>query len=339
MIQRVAIEDFSLDQYEAFLSAKQNPIHRVVGNVVEYEVFEWIEDGDIPELAKHLFDYQVFIVILALKRRRFAVFADVGLGKTAIFLEWVRIVSKWVYPKKVLIISPLHVIRQTLEEQMKFYSWNNIADINAEYDGSIEKWAAVKNTRWAGSAVGIVNVDKFRTRYRLSDEVGAVVLDESSILKNATGKLRTNIIESCVGIPFKLACSATPAPNDRQEYANHALFLEYIDNWKQFFTKYFVNTGSGNDFVLKPHAKRAFYEFLASWSVFLKNPKNYGFEDNLHDLMPPEFVWERVPLTKEQYAMATAHCSKGQMHMFSMNVGGVGNRTKASQISKGFIYE
>jgi len=76
--------------------------------------------------------------------------------------------------------------------------WIGLAEalICAEYDGSIEKWAAVKNTRWAGSAVGIVNVDKFRTRYRLSDEVGAVVLDESSILKNATGKLRTNIIES-----------------------------------------------------------------------------------------------------------------------------------------------
>lgn len=150
--------------------------------------------------------------------------------------------------------------------------------------------------------------------------------------------MRTNIINSCKGIEYKLCCTATPAPNDRQEYANHALFLGYIDNYKQFFTKFFYNTGSGNDFVMKPHAKTSFYDFLSTFSIFMKSPSRYGFADNLHDLKPAQVIWDSVQLTDEQRVMAQKYGSKGQMGIFGVNAGGMTNRNKLSQIAKGFIY-
>jgi hypothetical protein len=338
MVKTIEITDFDIESYLAFLSAKKTPIHVVDGNKIHIEEFEYNNEDSQLSISKHLFDYQRFITSLCMARKRFAVFADVGLGKTAIFLEWVRHVSKKVYPKKTLIISQLHLIRQTMEEQMKFYHWTNITDINAVFHGDLNAFLSVENNSIEGCPVGIINVDKFNQAYRLQDNVGAVVLDESSCLKSETSVRRTNLINSCKGIPYKLCCSATPAPNDRQEYANHALFLDYIDNFKQFFTKYFFNTGSGNDFMLKPHARRAFYEFLATWSIFLKSPANYGFNDNLHDLRPADVIWKHITLTEQQREATLKYGNNGQLNMFASNIGGIANRSKVSQIAKGFVY-
>ena len=276
-MERWTVNDYSVESYREFLRLKQMPIHKVVGETIHFEDLSKVGPVAKNELDASLFDYERFIVSLALRKKRFAIFADVGLGKTLMFIEWVRHVSKLIYPKKVLVISQLHLIKQTIDEQIKFYRFTDMTDINACYGGDIERFLSVENNSIEGCPVGIVNVDKFRTAHRLQDDVGAVVLDESSILKSATGVMRTNIINSCKGIEYKLCCTATPAPNDRQEYANHALFLGYIDNYKQFFTRFFYNTGSGNDFMLKPHAKTAFYAFLATFSIFLKSPKRYGF--------------------------------------------------------------
>ena len=338
MGQSYTVEDYSLESYREFLRLKRSPIHRVAGNVIYYEDFADAIAGNGDALSDHLFDYQKFITKLAIAKKRYAIFADVGLGKTAIFLEWVRHVSKIVYPKKVLIVSQLHIIRQTNEEQIKFYRWTNLININECFGGDVEKFCSAKNNDMEGYSVGIVNVDKFNSAFRLQDAVGAIVLDESSCLKDETAKRRTNLINSCKGIEYKLCCSATPAPNDRQEYANHALFLDYIDNFKQFFTKFFYNTGQGNDFVLKPHARSAFYEFLSTWSIFLKNPAHYGFDDNLHDLKPAQVLWMPVQLTDHQRMAALKHGSRGQMGVFGVNVGGMTSRNKLSQISKGFVY-
>jgi len=333
------VNDFSINSYLEFLRFKQMPIHRVDGQTVFYDDFSASHNKPNQSIARHLFDYQKFIVQLALAKRRYAVFADVGLGKTAIFLEWCRHVSKQVYPKKTLIISQLHLIKQTLDEQQKFYGWTNIFDINRDFAGDINAFLAVKNDRIEGCPVGIINVDKFNQGFPLQDHVGAVVLDESSCLKHETSVRRTNIINSCKAIEFKLCCTATPAPTDRQEYANHALFLDYIDNFKQFFTKFFYNTGSGNDFVLKPHAKTAFYEFLATFSIFLKSPSRYGFADNLHDLKPAQVIWDSISLTDQQRTMALKYGAKGQQGMFGINPGGMTDRNRISQIAKGFLYD
>jgi hypothetical protein len=333
------VKDYSVDSYQRFLELKRLPMHRVEENRIHYEEVTTGTNTDGMPFNPKLFDYERFIVALALARKRFAVFADVGLGKTFIFLEWVRHISKSVYPKKTLIISQLHLIKQTIEEQQKFYGWTNITDINRQYGGDIEGFLAFKNNSWEGQSIGIVNVDKFNRAFRLQDEIGAVVLDESGCLKDESSVRRTNLIDSCKGIEYKLCCTATPAPNDRQEYANHALFLGYIDNYKQFFTKFFFNKGSGNDFVLKPHARKAFYEFLSTWSIFLKSPARYGFADNLHDLKPAQVIWLSIPITDEQRVAAVKYGAKGQQGLFGINAGGMTNRNALSQIAKGFKYE
>lgn len=332
------VTDYSLESYEAFLAAKKSPIHRVEGNRIYVEDFEYNDDDKKLNLAHHLWDYQQFIVTLAILKKRFAIFANIGLGKTAMFLEWVRHVSKRVYPKKTLILTQLHLIQQTLEEQMKFYNWTNIVDINSAFKGDLHAFLDVKNGPYEGCPIGIVNIEKFNKTYRLQDDVGAVVLDESGCLKDDSSIRRTNIIVSCKGIPYKLCCTAVPAPNDRMEYANHALHLGYIDNYKQFFQKYFFNTGNGNEYVLRPYARKDFYAFLSTWSVFLRSPVRYGFNDNLSDLMPPELIWERIPLTEEQKTATIKYGSSGQLHMFTANIGGITSRSKVSQISKGFVY-
>lgn len=333
--QTIMIDELNLENYQKFLAAKSLPIHRVVRNRIFVEDFsKTIVDPKKIQLSQYLFDYEQVIVKLALKKKRYAVFADVGLGKTAIFLEWLRQLAPVVAPQKLIILTQLHLIQQTIEEDIKWYGDTQIININREFDGDVFRYLE------SDYMVGIVNIDKFRNTIRLSDHIGALVLDESSCLKNETGVIRTNIINGCKGIPFKMACTATPAPNDRQEYANHALFLDYIDNFKQFFQKFFYNTGdSGAKYVLKPHAQQAFYEFLSTWSIFLKNPANYGFGDNLKSLLPPHFEWVHIPLTQEQMTAMARLSTGGQLNMFEIDAGGISKRTKLSQIAKGFIYE
>src|SRR5574343_745888 len=172
------VERFSIDEYHRFMEAKATPMHNVTGRMVES--FDVPRDDNIGEMpiADHLFDYQDFITRLAISRERFAVFADVGLGKTAIFLEWCRHISKRIYPKKTLIITQLHLINQTIEEQMKFYRWSNITNINSVFGGDIERFCNHQNNQIEGIPVGIVNSDKFRTPVDLLGKVGAVILDE-----------------------------------------------------------------------------------------------------------------------------------------------------------------
>jgi hypothetical protein len=338
-MERWTVKDYSVESYREFLRLKRAPIHRVEGSVIHFEDFAGSVNKTDIVLAEHLFDYQQFIVKLALAKRRYAVFGDVGLGKTAIFLEFIRHISKIVYPRKSLIISQINLINQTIEEQIKWYGWTNICDINARFGGDLQKFIDFKNSPVEGIPVGIINIDKFNKPFRLQGNIGAVVFDESSALANATGKQRTNIINSCKGIEYKMACTATPNRNNRMEYGSHCLWLDYIDNYKQFFSRYFYNTGSGNDFVLKPHAKGAFYKFLSTWSIFIKNPVKYGFNDNLSDLKPAEVIWDRVPLTEEQKTAALKYGTNGQLNMLGVNVGGICHRSKCSQISKGFVYQ
>lgn len=280
-----------LDSYEKFLDSKLSPFYSVNGrtvsvtdNTISLKELDFIEKNE-----NHLFDYQRFILNLAMKKKKFAVWADCGLGKTAIFLAWIRRLLPLVKEKKILIISPLMVIKQTLEEEKKFYGINFIDDI---HNMKIEDWIN------SDSIIGITNIDKFYKSYDFQGKILAVVLDESSILKNADGKTRNCLIESFKGVPFKLCCSATPAPNDREEYANHAVFLDYVRSNNEFFARFFVTKEKG--WIIKPHGFESFYKYLSEWSVFLRNPEKYNFKNNLSVLPLPEFHTIDIQWTQEQ---------------------------------------
>jgi len=291
-MKEIDCQSLSLETYEEFLKTKLSPFYNIIGRKIYVEDSQvTLEDiKDVSDLEPHLFDYQKFIVKLALKKQRYAIFADCGLGKTAMFLSWARHLNKQLNHKKILIISPLAVISQTLEEEKKFYNDCMIEDI---HNKPIQEWIDDEK-----SLIAITNYDKFHKKINHNGKIGAVILDESSILKNETGKIRTSIIESFRDVQFKLCCTATPAPNDREEYANHSTFLNYTRSNNEFYSQFFINKDNG--WEIKPHALEYFYKHLAQWSIYLNNPQNYNFNNNVKDIPSPEFIELKTEWTKEQ---------------------------------------
>lgn len=230
------------------------------------------------ELNSHLFDFQKFCVKRALANGRFALFEDCGLGKTIQQLEWAHQVS--IHEQRpVLILAPLAVIRQTIKEGEKFgYEVNEYND-NAH-----------------GANIYITNYDNL-DNVDVSAFVG-VVLDESSILKNFAGATRTAIIESFNNTPYKLACTATPSPNDTTELCNHAEFLNVMSR-AEMLAMYFVHDGGNtSSWRLKGHAEQSFWDFVSMWAVMLNKPSDIGFSDEGYNLPPLNIIEEQVTLQK-----------------------------------------
>ncbi len=214
------------------------------------------------ELNPMLFDFQHDIVRWSLKRGRAAVFADCGLGKTPMQLEWAQHV-----PGDILIVAPLAVSKQTIREGKKFG-----VEVGPSQDGT-------KNGR-----ITITNYE--RLHHFNPDDFNGVVLDESSILKSYTGKYRTDLIENWGNVPFRLACTATPAPNDYMELGNHAEFLGVMTR-AEMLAMFFVHDGGETQkWRLKGHAQDEFWRWLCSWAVMLRMPSDLGYEDG--DYVLPE---------------------------------------------------
>ena len=208
-----------------------------------------VNDND---LNSNLFDFQKFIVKRALKKGRFAIFADCGLGKTLMQLSW----SNAVYNhtgKKVLILAPLAVSGQTKQEAEKFG-----IDINSFDITNYEQLSKIDCSIYSG-----------------------VVLDESSILKNYNGSTKQLILDTFKNHKFKLACTATPSPNDHIELGNHAEFLNVMTS-KEMVSIFFINDAFNKDHTiskwrLKKHSTKDFWNWVSSWSLMLSNPSDIGF--------------------------------------------------------------
>jgi len=237
-----------------------------------------IESGfDVKKLNNHLFDFQEFIVRRALKAGKYAIFADTGLGKTIMQLEWAHQVV--LHTKRpVLILAPLAVNIQTIEEGRKF---------------GIKVWKytdALKDDAFDHFLPRI-----FISNYEQLDNINCdvfsgIVLDESSILKNFDGKYRNQIISSFEKTPYKLACTATPSPNDPMELGNHAQFLDVM-SYNEMLAMYFIHDSSDTGlWRLKGHAVELFYEFVSTWSIMLNKPGDIGFSNEGYDLPPLNVV-------------------------------------------------
>lgn len=222
---------------------------------------------DRNDIHPVLFDFQKDLVKWALKKGRSAIFADTGLGKTFMQLEWARLTGE-----TTIIIAPLSIAKQTEQEAHKI-------GIEINY---IRKMADAKEG---------INITNYEMIEHLDDDFfGAVVLDESSILKSINGKIKTKLIEMFKQTAYKLCCTATPAPNDVAEMANHADFLGIMTR-KEMLSAFFVHD---NEWRLKKHAIQPFYRWLASWGMAIKTPSNLGYSDDGYILpkinMMPEFV-------------------------------------------------
>ena len=346
---------YDLESYRVFLQSKKLPEYNVSYDLLtdSYRVtcpsrFAHIfglddvatDYGWLP-LADYLFDYQQSIIRVALIAKRYAIWADTGLGKTAMGLEFARQVCHRT-GGKFLMIVPLNIIPQTLDEAAKFYG-NELSITVLKTRTDMIKWCTV-----CGGGMAIVNPEKFIPRTGQKETVSeiqhcrGVWLDESSILKSGGGTIKWALIKSCRGIEYKLSTTATPAPNDTMEYASQGSFLEKLRSEGEIIWTYFVRDKFGN-WKVKEHARNAFYRFMSGWSVYLRDPKNYGFADNLKDL-PKPIIREHIiePTAEQRELIQSIPDPKGQLQLFGNGDSGklsMTDRIRYSQIAKGFLYE
>lgn len=224
-------------------------------------------DVEKDKLNDNMFDFQKDIVRWALAKGRSAIFASCGLGKTLMQLEWSNQIHKHCgEDSKVLILAPLSVTEQTKREGEKFGISVNLCESHAD----------------VVSGINITNyekLDKF-----VSSEFDGIVLDESSILKSFTGKVRNQIIDNFNKTPYKLACTATPAPNDYMELGNHSEFLGVMTR-AEMLSMFFVHDGGQTSkWRLKGHCDKIFWEWISGWAVMISNPNDLGYEAGGYDL-------------------------------------------------------
>lgn len=245
-----------MEDYSAFIERK-----RIVDPSTGIDV--------VPELNPVLFNFQRDIVRWALRRGRAAIFADCGMGKTPMQLEWARHI-----PGEVLILAPLAVSAQTVREGEKF----GVPVGYARNDSQITERITVTNYEM----IQHFDIDRF----------SGVVLDESSILKAYDGKTRTAIIDGFAQTPFRLACTATPAPNDYMELGNHAQFLGVM-SYTEMLSMFFVHDGGETQkWRLKGHAESEYWKWLCSWAVMIRKPSDLGYDDL--DFKLPEMVMHDI---------------------------------------------
>lgn len=242
--------------YEDFLKAKEEILHSF--------------GHDCKSDLSFLFDFQKELVKWATKKGRCALFADCGLGKTAMQLKWAE--SVFIETQRpVLILAPLSVSRQTHEESKKFNVETMIVSKQEEV------------------FLGI-NITNYEKLHHFDCSVfGGVVLDESSILKSFTSSTRNQLISAFSKTDYRLACTATPAPNDFMEIGNHAEFLGIMTR-TEMLSMYFINDMKETQkWRLKKHAQKGFWAWMSSWSIMIKKPSDVGFSDDGFELPPLNF--------------------------------------------------
>lgn len=234
-----------------------------------------ISGFDAGNLNPNLFEFQKFIVKRALNAGKYAIFADCGLGKTLMQLEWAFQVSKYTN-QPVLILMPLAVKGQTVKEAHKF-----------------------------GIDISLIRFSNYEQLDNIDCSVySGIVLDESSILKNYEGSIKKQIIDNFKNTPYKLACTATPSPNDPMELGNHSEFLDVMGR-NEMLSMYFVHDGGETaKWRLKGHAVKLFYQFIGSWAIMLNKPNDIGFQMNGYDL---------PKLNIEEYQVKTQSRDNGQL--------------------------
>lgn len=254
--------------------------------------FKYLATGKIIDKADihpRLFEFQKDIVKWAVKKGRCAIFLDTGLGKTNCQLEWARLIGG-----TALIIAPLSVARQTIREAVKIGIIVNFVKSQEELKPGI-------------------NITNYEMIDHFTGDVDSIILDESSILKSVSGKIKRKLIDTFSSVRYRLCCTATPAPNDYIEIGNHAWFLG-VSTHQEMLSMFFINANkehtinmggklyirkgsnkNGTEWRIKHHAEEKFFEWMSSWAMFMMRPSDLGYDDSGY-ILPPLNI---KPMVKE----------------------------------------
>lgn len=275
---------------------------------------------DRSEINENLKEFQADIVTWACRKGRCAIFAGTGLGKSLMQLSWADVVRNKT-GKPVMVLAPLAVSHQTVREADKF---------------GIDDVAYAANGDDVSSSIVVTNYERIE-QFDMS-LFGAVVLDESSIIKAHDSKTRARLTELCRDVPYRLCCTATPSPNDYRELGNHSEFLGVLTE-KEMLATWFVHDGSIRatsvhnkmstkpiaDWRLKGHAEKDFWQWVASWSVLIRHPRDIGYNENGYDLPPLNI--------KQIIVQVEHHASIETGTLFAMEANTLQERRQAAKAS------
>lgn len=258
--------------YQEFLSKKElESIH------AGFEV-------DPSELNSNLFDFQKDIVSWALQKGKAAIFSDCGSGKSIMQLDFAYQVCRHT-GKNALIVAPLAVVGQTKKEGEKFG-----IDIHI--------------CRKQEDVLPGINITNYEILEHFeSSTFECVVLDESSILKSFTSSTRNELIDKFARTPYKLACTATPSPNDHSELGNHAEFLGIMSRSEMLATYFIHDSGDTSKWRLKGYGEKKFWEWVATWAVCVRNPSDLGYSADGYELPPLNLIEHFVESEPGEYEL------------------------------------
>ena len=252
--------------YQTFLKSKKN----------KEEDFKPIDSGEIHNA---LFPFQKDVVEMLLGIGRGAAFLDTGLGKTIVQCEWARHIEG-----NVIFVAPLAVAQQTVFEAKKHLG----IDLDYSKDGTVKGKYTITNYE------RLENFD--------CESFDGVVLDESSILKGQASKTKAMICERFKNTKYRLACTATPAPNDYTELGNHAEFLGIMSTQEMLMRWFLHDSANTGDWRLKGHAVKPFWQWVSSWAACVSKPSDLGYTNEGYDLPPLNITTHMVTVdTKTAY--------------------------------------
>jgi hypothetical protein len=255
-------------------------------------------DVTAADVSMALHGWQREGVAWAARKGRAALWWMTGLGKTRAQLEWARLMDQSAGHLHSLIVAPLAVCEQTVREAAKI-------GVQATYVRDMD----------AAPESGILVTNYEMIEHFPADRLGAVVLDEASILKQSDGKTRTRLIRWFAGVRSRLVCTATPAPNDPEELTNQAEFLGVMPR-AEMLAAFFVHDQNG--WRLKGHASEPMYRWMATWAMALRTPSDIGYPDDGYILPPLHIITESVAVEME--------APDGQL--FKADIGGVSGRAQ-----------
>lgn len=254
-------------KYSEFIKTKE----RSIKNIGFKPVF-------MPDI---LFDFQHDLVVWAVKKGKAAIWAGCGLGKTLMQLTFAQ--NVYLKTKKpILILAPLGVTAQTKKEGLLIG-----LDINICSDSN--------------DIISGINITNYEKLHKFDCSVfSGIILDESSILKNFSGAIKTKIVESFYNTKYKLCCSATPSPNDFTEIGTHAEFLNVCSRVEMLATYFIHDSGSTQKWRLKGHAESKFFKWVSNWAVMIEKPSDIGYDD-AHMKLPPLNMFEHIVKSEPEH--------------------------------------